>query len=312
MNQKGDNMKNIILRHKVLGYDNDLEPVEIIDELFDVGDFLSCLFDEEVVSECSLKYYGNIKSDVKKILDDNSIKLHDVFVENKNKMKKLLKEFFKDKIENGNYLINQIKDASVLKSPYDIPLKFLNEDIFYGGVVWRMFPLDDEDFLNKVMPVYKDITLSHKKNKISVLSYIHEIIHTQLESNKGIIKKYYHSELLPIFFEKVASLKKDPSGDLLRINNLIRYYDVLTCLCSICEDDISFENTISYSSYIVSTLKAEKLFDIYLNSNSNDKKLIMNKIQSVLDGRITLESLLDELDITLKNSSDVKILKKHI
>lgn len=304
-------MQSIMYKHKILGFDEFLEPVEITDELYDVGTFLSDLFSKDIKVKGKFKYCGNIKNDVRKFFKRNLLEVRDIFVCS-DKIDLLLEEFQSNKIKDGKYLLKEIQSGVVLKSPFDIPLKYDSDDIFGSYVKWAVFALDDEYFLKNIYPIYREINLSDKGNKTAVLSYIHEIMHTQLESNKGIIKKYYHSELLSIFLEKVAAFQKDPSGKLFVYNNLIRYMDILQCLYYLCEDEISFEDSINYSTYIVSSLKAEKLFDIYLKGNDVTKELIMDKIQLVMDGVLNLENMLSELEINLENSCDINILKKHI
>ena len=113
----------------------------------------------------------------------------------------------------------------------------------------------------------------------------------------------------------VAALQKDKSGKLLRDAILIRYSELLSNieLLHVCQNKKKrFEEAITASMYIVSTLKANKLFDIYLESNTVTRSVIMNKMQLLFDGKVNLESVLSDLDINKKNSSDINILKKHI
>ena len=94
------------------------------------------------------------------------------------------------------------------------------------------------------------------------------------------------------------------------INNLRNYY-LLTCLSDLVLE-VSPENNRENYMYIASNFKADELFDKYLNSNEEEKAQIINNIQDIFDGNITLESMLDTMNINLQTSTDEKVLKKRL
>ena len=63
---------------------------------------------------------------------------------------------------------------------------------------------------------------------------------------------------------------------------------------------------------IISILEAEKLFDRYLCGSSNDKNNIISRSNEVLLGKIQIENLLRETEITMDNCQDRQLIKRKI
>ena len=64
--------------------------------------------------------------------------------------------------------------------------------------------------------------------------------------------------------------------------------------------------------YIVSTLKAFQLSSNYYLGDEIEKNTILWEIQSVFNGKKTLEEMLEELDITYEGSTDESHVKTLI
>ena len=69
---------------------------------------------------------------------------------------------------------------------------------------------------------------------------------------------------------------------------------------------------LANSVYVNSTLLATCLFDKYQNGTLEEQKEIISGIQQVFDGIITVEDLLTAQGITLEQSKDTELIKKHI
>ena len=297
-------------KHKVLGYKEVGKPIELDDKLLRVGEYLDDIFDKEFSIKYDLDLKKDLKSEAKKFFKNNQITFHKVLLEKESEVKKVLNDFDNKDIKTYGELYERIIDATKFSSAYNIPIKYRDvDDYMYGSLFWRLYSLNNEDFLSIMNPIFNSVELSIYKTKLSYLAYIHELVHTQVDSVKYNIENYYNSEIASIFFERVAALQYDST--LLELCTLERYQSLLGSICNLL-DSKDIEKNIISSTYIISTLKAEKLFDIYLESNDITRSIIMNKMQMLMDGKTTLENILKEMDITIENSSDVNILKKHL
>ena len=308
-------MTDLQCEHRILGYKSNVVPISLTDEIMNVANYLYSLTNE--FDNVILEYKDvNLKSEAKKFFKNNLINLHNILVEKELETEMLIYDWDINKIKKHKELYNRIMNASKLTSPFSIPIVYDKElDSDFGYLNWRLYNFNNEEFLSKIKPIYQNIELASATTNYSPIAYIHELVHTQVDTNKDSINKYYNAEVASIFFEMVAALQKDKSGKLLRDAILIRYSELLSNieLLHVCQNKKKrFEEAITASMYIVSTLKANKLFDIYLESNTVTRSVIMNKMQLLFDGKVNLESVLTDLDINKKNSSDINILKKHI
>lgn len=189
-------------------------------------------------------------------------------------------------------------------SPFDLPVYYMN-DLLFNGKLSKMI-INGE----KTNIVFLAIGLSRDVNKLILPAYIHEIVHTQVDSNIGIVQDYQDTEILPIFMEKLVSYTMDKTGGLLKNVEEIRFLHLLKSMSSLMIDkDLNDEDAIEASMYIVSTLKALKLFDLYLYGDS-DK--VLSGVQNVFDGKLSLDSFLDSFGVDLESSSDKVMIKRHL
>ena len=88
-----------------------------------------------------------------------------------------------------------------------------------------------------------------------------------------------------------------------RINLFLLDFDRLyNFLSSKSKSNDGLWETLNSCKYIVSTVKAIHLFDNYYLGDEIEKNNILWELQSVISGKKTLETALDVLDITYKNS----------
>lgn len=202
--------------------------------------------------------------------------------------------------------------------PFKLPVKFVSEPYYYGNTVLLTNISDDEDFLRGMNIFFKRIELGEKTNSFTSVCYVHEIIHTQIESLKGIVRDYYNSELLSIFLELVYSFEQGEI--LLRENIKIRIHLFLIEFNRLSKYYLNSKeygdkwNVIVSGKYIVSTLKAFNLFSKYYLGSDLDKKYILELVQSVLDGNCCLEEILNVMDIMYdkvnENEAIIKLVFK--
>ena len=294
----------VIANMLIHGHDTDIKLVELSDKLIDLAVMLAK--DEEYdKSEFKATY-----KQPKLILRDSKVFLRNKFILHKvpyadEVMIKL--KLHGRLVRSENDLIKLYNGVGRLVDPFELPVRFVNEPYYYGNVSLCTNISDNPEFLKHMKIFFKSIELGHKTNDMTGVCYVHEIVHTQLESIKGIVKDYYNSELLSIFIELVYAYEK---GVVLlretlknRINMfLTEFHSLYNFLNSkdITEDGL-WHNVIA-CKYIVSTVKAFHLFCNYYVGDDIEKNSILWEIQSVFSGRKSLEDVLDILGITYQNS----------
>ncbi|MBR6820890.1 MAG: hypothetical protein IKM55_01550 [Bacilli bacterium] len=296
----------IIANMLIHGHDTDIKLVELSDKLIDLAVMLAK--DEEYEkSEFKATY-----KQPKLVLRDSKVFLRNKFI--------LHKVPYADEViiklklhgrlvRSENDLIKLYNGVGRLVDPFELPVRFVNEPYYYGNVSLCTNISDNPEFLKHMKIFFKSIELGHKTNDMTGVCYVHEIVHTQLESIKGIVKDYYNSELLSIFMELVYAYEK---GVVLlretlknRINMFLTEFHSLYNFISskdITEDGL-WHNVIA-CKYIVSTVKAFHLFCNYYIGDDIEKNNILWEIQSVFSGRKSLEDVLNILGITYQNSLD--------
>ena len=294
----------VIANMLIHGHDTDIKLVELSDKLIDLAVMLAK--DEEYEkSEFKATY-----KQPKLILRDSKVFLRNKFILHKvpyadEVMIKL--KLHGRLVRSENDLIKLYNGVGRLVDPFELPVRFVNEPYYYGNVSLCTNISDNPEFLKHMKIFFKSIELGHKTNDMTGVCYVHEIVHTQLESIKGIVKDYYNSELLSIFMELVYAYEK---GIVLlretlknRINMFLTEFHSLYNFISskdITEDGL-WHNVIA-CKYIVSTVKAFHLFCNYYIGDDIEKNNILWEIQSVFSGRKSLEDVLDILGITYQNS----------
>lgn len=193
--------------------------------------------------------------------------------------------------------------------PYKLPINLVDkEDVFSGSVT--------EIITKKSHILFREINLSNKITEQTSSSYIHEITHTQLDNLKGSIVNYYNLEILSIFNELFHASILDQDERILRLNDSRR----------ICEMSISAQELDDYKNnksqmtkdelldcckYLISDLKAYNLFITFYYGSTKLKNEILDDIQCIFDGYMTVEELLIKYDITLESSQNKKKLLKY-
>ena len=256
---------------------------------------------------------ATLKSESKNFMD-NYFDVHDVAVYNskKNEMPFL---------EGDSDVVIQEKWKKRLEyiSAYDLPIEYIDH-YFYAGETIKLIPVSEEMSISFIEPIaFSKILLGDKTHKLSIATYIHELGHTQTESNKGYAKDFHNKEVISIFLEKLAACHLDSSGYLLKINEQYRLkhlYDSLLSLylyTDIEKTDYQKEDEIVKSMYIESTLKAMKLFDIYQSlRKEKQRRKLLDQIQEVFDGKIQVEELLQKNGVTLSNSQSLTLIQKRM
>lgn len=143
----------------------------------------------------------------KKKIKDRSIsffnkffKLHEVGYLPNNKLKQL---FINKNFSNVEKIIDTYNKSALFVSPFKIPISYEYKELFSGTLVTQTLLTDDDKNSNKILSglniYFSEIVISSVKTDISTASYIHEITHSQIESNKGLTIAFNNQEVLSIF-----------------------------------------------------------------------------------------------------------------
>lgn len=299
------------LRSKLLMYgcEKGRMPIELDTGIIKVGRMLLELPANTVIDKNTITKEKMVENS-KKFISVN-FKMHDVPYMEIERAKKIGTEF--DKNQDLEWLLKSLEEEMHLVSPYDLPIKFTSGHSMVGRIFKPIIIIPNDDYLKRAKITFEEITLGDNITDLSSATYIHELTHTQLESVRGSFKNYHHKELISILLEKIAAYELEKSGKLLEKSEQMRFRDLLEHIATL-NDSSSYSRTdlVEASVYVTSILKAQNLFDKYLESNEEEKQKMIAKIQNIWDGILTVEELLDIYDVTLVNSCDSKIIKKHL
>lgn len=273
-----------------------------------------------------LKYLKTVDFDRKLILDElyldeliditkycvsRYFNIHDVMREKKEL------PFDMEKVNENRILLEWNKNLESI-NPYSIPIKFEEGKSFEVSAMIASIPVEYAYYYNPDIKFenlsIKSITLGEDLNLLTVPIYTHEIMHTQLEDRRLYTNDYQNIEIIPIFVELLIANYLD--AKIIDKLKMLRLNDFLSYLISI--NDYFKKNNkrkeevdnVRYSSYVNSISKAMELFDNYINASCSYKRKIIYGIQDVLDGKITIEELLEQNKIGKTPGKRLAIVKK--
>ncbi len=237
---------------------------------------------------------------------------------------RLYKTMKKAKVDDLDGIARVYNNAAISVSPFKMPPIFKKENLSDGSLRAKMFYLEDYkemvELLSKINIYYAEIKIPMVYTDLGAAGYVHELTHTQIKHQRGIVDNYYDDEVLSIFMELLYAYEHNK----LYIPVLMSR---IRCLCGAFTkmylyqtgaleelakeksdyDDIDY---LSGGKYVFSILKAFKLLDVYLNGNYSIKKDILIRIQSVFDGVKRLGETLESLDVNYESSLDSNVTKR--
>ena len=226
----------------------------------------------------------------------NHFRFHDV--------RAISDEEFKDledfAFDTSEEMLTKLNSFSFI-NPFQLPIYLENTDFMYGATYEIYLLLKNVEYLRKAPILFKGIFLSNCITPHSIAAYVHELTHTQLNSQKGSVSYFVNSEVLSICLE-LLSLKDTAYNDF---NLNIRLKSLQGSISALCQNTIDpnffTENIEKATVYVSSTLKAYQLYAIYSNGNYAIKKEILKYIQQIFDNEICLEEFLDKYEVTADN-----------
>lgn len=308
---------------------DDLESKEFIQKLHMLGYTKNvCCKKLGLEDKIILKYLGTVDFDRKLILDElyldeliditkycvsRYFNIHDVMREKKEL------PFDMEKVNENRILLEWNKNLESI-NPYSIPIKFEEGKSFEVSAMIASIPIEYAYYYNPDIKFenlsIKSITLGEDLNLLTVPIYTHEIMHTQLEDRRLYTNDYQNIEIIPIFVEMLIANYLD--AKIIDKLKMLRLNDFLSYLISI--NDYFKKNNkrkeevdnVRYSSYVNSISKAMELFDNYINASCSYKRKIIYGIQDVLDGKITIEELLEQNKIGKTPGKRLEIVRKWV
>lgn len=292
------------------GYKNesyyDVTPISITSNLLDIADMLRCLRKPKIALLDDKNINGLLYKGKRPFLE-NSFSLTSIPFIPYYLLQKI-EIVSKHKEMDFNSFINLVNNYLSNLDPFDIPILFDKALDIEGGYCNPLY-LGKNEEIKKL--IFTEFVISQKLSVLTSGIYAHEVVHSQLEFNNGV-NNYIHSEVLPIFFDKLTALYIKDNYETLKINEKLRFIRLFNAIDSYKNKGLSLYHKTKLSMGIISILEAEKLFDKYLYGTHNDKDNIILKINDVLLGNIKLEDLLKDTEISINSCQDKKLIKRKM
>lgn len=194
--------------------------------------------------------------------------------------------------------------------PYKLPIKYVEGSGLNGQVEEFFYP-------NSSTIYFQSLGLGEVLSELSSASYVHEITHTQLDSQKGSYQNYYNQEVLSIFLEFFHASLLSTDENALRLQEANRIYELNELTKQQLEGasghlNLSRAEQIENSKYISSDLIAMHLFHIFYYASTSIKKEMLKDIQEIFNGNITVEDYLSKYEVSFSNSQDKNTLRKYL
>lgn len=195
-------------------------------------------------------------------------------------------------------------------NPLKLPVNLVpNDDIFSGSVT---------EVLTNREPhiIFREINLNNQITEQTSASYIHEVTHTQIDSLKGSIQEYHNLEIISIFNELFHASILGSDERILRLNDSRRINEMYVTAEELRDyhngkSPMNRDELLDCCKYLISDLKAYQLFVTFYNSTEYTKNEIIYDIQTIFDGYMTVEELLNKYEINLENDESEKKLLKY-
>ena len=298
---------------KDLAFVNGCEDRFVISKLtqshIDLRDELMHVYDEESILNC-LKRKDALRQC--RVILNKLLKMHKVF----HLDKKRLYDYLHSIDLNENRLsvddlfsfYKKIDEFSSYVDPYDLKVCFIKSDnLIEGELISSVYDTVRNGEI-KTLESFDKINLSSTCTIVTPCVYSHELVHSQLQSNKGIVKYYENLECLSYFIQLVVALELSEDEDVLKVMEKFVKIELIKLITEL-EKIKDKEELYDTSKYLISIIKALKLFMIYYSGSRNLRLDMLSKIQKVFDGNLCVEELLDSYSI---NSKIDKSLIKHL
>lgn len=257
---------------------------------------------------CTKKQINSLVSEFFK----DKIKLHDIPYIHEGKFKSVVSNYLIDGItvEELTGVLEELDNIVEYIHPLELETRYSDGHSMVGEIAKHSLVVQNVDFLKKFKVYFSYIMLGRNISKLSACTKVHEIVHSQLEMNKGSVSNYLNKEVLTVFFEKLAALELHEDKSMLYKSEIMRYRNLFEYIVILKYNDFTYSEKVEASMFINSILLADVLFDIYINGDDVLKLEIMNDIQSIFDGNMVLEEMLSKYEVSINKVSIDGIKKK--
>ena len=278
----------------------------------DLKDELMSVYDEE----CSMLELVKKKVALRqcRVVLSKLLKMHNVFQLDKKGLYEFLHSIDLNEnnltVENLLSVYDKIDSFSTYVNPYDLKVTFVKSDnLIEGELISSVYDTIKDGEIETVFSFDK-IKLGNICTIVTPCVYAHELTHSQLQSNRGIVKYYENLECLSYFVELVVALELSEDDEILKLMEKFIKVELIKLISELeCFNDK--DNLYDTGKYLISTIKALKLFILYFRGSSFMRLDMLSKVQKVLDGELYLEELLDSYSIDSKiNKELVKYLTR--
>lgn len=220
------------------------------------------------------------------------------------------KAIYEEEKETYEYLIKTIKRIAKKRDITNLPIKW-QLGTGRNALVNTLLPFSqDLNILDKFPIVCTGIEMINENDDLAVTVLVHEMTHALLNRNKGIISNAMHDEILSIYMELLTAFEMDETGTVYNKALLSRLQNLKDIIIGYIDSEFNGLEIKEGENYIISSLYAFNILDIYQNSSQKKRNAIKREIQKTLSGERLLEETLDILEANEKDGS--KIIRKHL
>ena len=267
----------------------------------DLKEELMHVYDEE----CS--YLESVKRKVAlrqcRVILSKLLKMHKVFQLNKKGLYEYLHSINLDEnnltVEELVSIYDKINGFSTYIDPYDLRVNFIKSDnLIEGELISSVYDTLKDGEIETVFSFDK-INLGNICTIVTPCVYSHELTHSQLQSNRGIVKYYENLECLSYFVELVVALELSEDEEVLKLMEKFIKVELIKLISEL-ETFKEKDNLYDTGKYLISTIKAIKLFILYYKGSPFMRLDMLSKVQKIFDGEMYLEDFLDSYSINAK------------
>ena len=284
--------------------------IPVIDkEHLELRDELNNVYDEE----CS--YLEMLKRKVAlrqcRVVLSKLLKMHKVFQLNKKGLYEYLHSINLDEnsltVDDLLKIYDRINSFSSYVNPYDLKVCFNMKSNFIDGELISSVYDTVRDGKVETVFSFDKINLGSICTQVTPCVYAHELTHSQLQSNRGAIKYYENIECLSYFIEQVVALELSEDEEILKLMDKFIKVELVKLINDLEKMSKDLDDLYDTGKYLISTIKALKLFSLYYNGSIFMKLDMLEKVQKIFDGEMQLEDLLDMYGIDSK--ADKSLIK---
>ena len=186
--------------------------------VIDLRDELMHVYDEESILNC-LKRKDALRQC--RVILNKLLKMHKVFHLDKKRLYDYLHSIDlnenKISVDDLFSIYKKIDEFSSYVDPYDLKVCFIKSDnLIEGELISSVYDTVRNGEI-KTLESFDKINLSSTCTIVTPCVYSHELVHSQLQSNKGIVKYYENLECLSYFIQLVVALELSEDEDVLKV-----------------------------------------------------------------------------------------------